>query len=182
MKTKILLFKASVMLSILIAMSFFAKQLMAQIVGDVSFGYGVEAGTNLVSLQSPAYATAAYNWHWDFGDGQTEEQAGTTSFNTTHTYTDPGVYLVCLTVIDPQMNDISYNQQTCKYIPVNINLKSADFTYTSLLSLKYGFTVNDSSFDNHGSLLYLWDFGDGETLSEANIETQTLYMPVSLKV
>lgn len=42
-------------------------------------------------------SVGAVNWEWDFGDGNTSTQA-----NPTHTYTDFGIYSICLTVTNAQ--------------------------------------------------------------------------------
>ena len=40
------------------------------------------------------------NYRWDFGDGSRAESGGNTHVNRTHTYAEPGVYTVSLTVSD----------------------------------------------------------------------------------
>ncbi|MBI3510338.1 MAG: PKD domain-containing protein [Bacteroidetes bacterium] len=51
------------------------------------------------------------NYFWDFGDSSTGN-----TFNPSHTYANPGMYLVCLTAYDSMMN---FCDSTCHWVTVN---------------------------------------------------------------
>lgn len=98
------------------------------------------------------------HWEWNFGDGTTS-----TEQLPTHTYAQPGVYLVTLTVSSADCSstttvllttgqDILYNQEcTALFVP---------FLESDSL---FAFFLNLSSPD---AVSYLWDFGDGQTSTD----------------
>jgi len=95
---------------------------------------------------------------WQFGDGQSSDIA-----NPTHSYTDPGIYSVSLTVTGLGGTDIEVkNDYIIVYEPV-----IADFTFmpsSGPAPLSVNFT-NSSSGDYES---FTWDFGDGETSNLEN--------------
>lgn len=91
-------------------------------------------------------------WHWDFGDGNTSDLE-----NPLHSYAQPGIYQVCLTVMS---YDNSVSDTFCTELFAGINADcSASFRYSqdSENSMEYHFgnasTGNAEQFE--------WDFGDG---------------------
>lgn len=99
---------------------------------------------------------------WDFGDGSdlsSEE-------NPTHIYTTNNTFTVTLTV-----NDGKTSNSTSKVINVGVQLSSnippiANFSFTTE-NLTVYFT--DESVDEDNNITeWLWDFGDGNTSTEAN--------------
>jgi PKD repeat protein len=102
---------------------------------------------------------------WDMGDG------GTVVGNTiTYTYSQPGLYFVCLTESDPATGAIICS--SCQ--PVNIIPfpPSCSFTYNSIPgSNTFTFASNAS-----GSNI-LWDFGDSTSLTGSNQVTHTFPAP-----
>lgn len=91
---------------------------------------------------------------WDFGDGTSE--SGT--FSTTHTYTHPGYYDVCLTVSD---NNGTCTSSICNQIKVDVPDASCEVSIID--SMLSGNTVLFSAVGNGTLSTYLWDFGDGTT-------------------
>jgi PKD repeat protein len=61
-------------------------------------------------VNTPVLTNAALRFYWDFGDGTTAEGA-----QTKHEYKQPGIYTVCLTVVDPS---VSCKKQICKRIVI----------------------------------------------------------------
>lgn len=110
---------------------------------------------------SPIQSSNLVAWNWDFGDGS--PPVGTQ--NPTHVYTQPGQYDVSLTVTDA-------NTCTNNYI-LNVFISPipvADFNVDSLCFGMNSGIVDLSTVDNtHGDNItsWLWDFGDGQTSSNA---------------
>lgn len=103
-------------------------------------------------------------FQWDFGDGTTS-----TDIYPTHTYTQPGRYLVTMIANDP--NTCNLTDDTSMYITV-LPPPVAGFTYqptTPVENTPHVFT-NTST----GAAHYWWDFGDGDTSSAVNPTHQYL--------
>ncbi len=94
-------------------------------------------------------------WQWGFGD----MSPGNNAQNTTHTYSNGGVYNVTLIV----SNSFGCADSAVKAVPVFYN-PSAGFTYSNVC---FGDTVhfmNTAAVDNSTSIFsYLWLFGDNGT-------------------
>lgn len=109
-------------------------------------------------LETSAGAT---HYIWNFGDGQISNQP-----NPTHTYTQPGTYLVSLTVVSPgnctdEVKDLEVNV---------IDWAKSDFTsqpeFPALLSLP---NTSVMFFDgSQDAVSWLWEFGDGQVSKEQN--------------
>lgn len=106
-------------------------------------------------------SSTASAWYWSFGDG-----SSSTEQNPTHTYTEPGVYLVSLTVTD------SINNCTNAYSM--LVQSDYDIYYGGACQALFIPQVNglDVQFYDFSFPLpaaeYLWDFGDGNTSTDAN--------------
>lgn len=90
-------------------------------------------------------------WLWNFGDGATS-----TKQNPQHTYSEEGLFEVCLTIKDNTTGTIVRN---C--IPVQVGTLPcfADFTYYTNIANNTVFFENLSS---EGVTDYFWEFGDGQ--------------------
>jgi PKD repeat protein len=98
-------------------------------------------------------------WIWDFGDGTPVS----TLQNPSHTYSDTGVYDVCLTVYNIELNDTLCSDTFCENITIHPNC-IADFYYNSVNIFEYHFHTNQSGSQN----TWVWDFGDGNIATDAN--------------
>jgi PKD repeat protein len=101
------------------------------------------------------------SWLWNFGDG-----ASASEQNPNHTYTEPGVYTVYLTVTrgEDRSTEIRY-----EYITVAPAGKPPvpDFV-ASPLSGKVPLPVSFTDLSSNDPTSWKWDFGDGETSAERN--------------
>ncbi len=90
------------------------------------------------------------NYFWDFGDGNTSNDS-----TPTHTYTNPGIYHVCLDAYDANGNCSDF---VCKEIIVGSVECNANFSvYIDSVS-------NTAHFNNQSTGMYTqsyWEFGDG---------------------
>lgn len=105
------------------------------------------------------------SYSWDFGDGGTSTEA-----DPTYTFNSVGVYEVELTVTDGEgLSDsatitIQVTEPGGNQAPVAV----VDATALSgIAPLEVSFTGSNST-DDVGVVGYSWDFGDGETSTEAN--------------
>jgi PKD repeat protein len=85
---------------------------------------------------------------WDFGDGTTSGE-----FNPEHIYDELGVYTVCLTIFNESLD---CSDQFCQEVIVDELDCSSDFTF-EIDELTVSFMPE---FEGD-SVLYMWDFGDG---------------------
>ena len=99
---------------------------------------------------------APTSWSWDFGDGTTD-----TTQNPTHTYANPGTYIVCLTA----SNNCGFDT-FCDTVVVTCAAPAAGFTNSSG-SLTVAFTDGSTSVGS-GITAWAWDFGDGGTSTLQN--------------
>ena len=105
-------------------------------------------------LSSSSTGTTINEWKWDFGDGNTSNQK-----NPKHTYKNPGMYTVILTV---------NTDKGCKKVVVKPNYITIAqgvvpaFKYSDPTVCRAPITI---SFTNNstgpGNLSYSWSFGDG---------------------
>ncbi|MFL6489656.1 MAG: PKD domain-containing protein, partial [Nitrososphaera sp.] len=105
-----------------------------------------------------------YTYHWDFGDGQTSDSPGRT---TTHTYENPGIFRVRVTVTDPEGNTATSDSDLC----CRAIVKSASFEVQITKDIQDG-TEAPSSWCFEPSIVtgaeglppyqYNWQFGDGQ--------------------
>jgi gliding motility-associated-like protein len=99
---------------------------------------------------------------WNFGDGNTS-----TDVNPVHFYSYPGVYIVTLTVA---------GVSGCTSLAMDtiiVHGPKGTFTYSPLIgcdSLSVGFSIASDS-----SVNYVWDYGDGTTLSGPQNTTRHTY-------
>jgi len=114
------------------------------------------------------------NYYWDFGDDDQSEQMG--SPNTTHAYTNKGIYNATLTIEDD--NGVK------GYSTFTINVNNVKPTCSAIVEnqivnedevLDFGGIVSDSPSDI-ASIKYKWDFDDGNDSGWDNIiDTTHIY-------
>ncbi len=92
-----------------------------------------------------------YGFTWDFGDGNTSGL-----LNAQHTYENEGTYTVTLSGITFEGDTIQNSQIITVQCPVSANFGSSSSC----------FTANFSNTTENGAS-YVWDFGDGNTSTEA---------------
>jgi PKD repeat protein len=101
------------------------------------------------------------NWHWDFGDGTTSNEQ-----NPTHTYSEPGIYSVSLTVTDSSGAEQTEFKEGFIVVETAAPLH-AEFTAPERMSSEK--TVVKFVDQSSGEITeWLWDFGDGTTSNEQN--------------
>lgn len=109
--------------------------------------------------------------HWDFGDGTTA-----TSWNASHSYQDPGDYVVTLAVTDYYMVEtqtsasvVVLNRPPQAYFDTHFPRVGYDGTPGSGYSSDQEFRFDDCSKDVDGDVVaWTWDFHDGTTSREQN--------------
>jgi gliding motility-associated-like protein len=109
---------------------------------------------------------AGQSFSWKFGDGTTS-----TDINPSHVYTQAGVYRVWLVAVDTN----TCNKIDSAYMDITVRNKPvAGFTYSPTTPQQnFPYTLTNTSSDD--AIRFLWNFGDGETLStvsRADIEHQ----------
>ncbi|MCC7231337.1 MAG: PKD domain-containing protein [Bacteroidia bacterium] len=122
------------------------------------FTWQVNPGTLQVSFQDLSWGTGTVNsWDWDFGDGQTSSAQ-----HPTHTYLNPGIYQVCLTI--GTTNGCS--GYLCQTVQV-----SASPGCDALFSYSFN-SVNNVNFQNLSNpttVICTWDFGDGTLVTSLGL-------------
>jgi len=101
------------------------------------------------------------SWSWDLGDGSTSTDA-----NPSHTYADPIVYEVCLTVED----DAGCTATFCDKVRFSDEVCIAGFTYMQN-DLEFIFT-NTSDYEDPDTEI-LWTFGDGSISTDVETADHT---------
>ena len=108
---------------------------------------------NFTNNSSTIYSTTP-TYIWDFGDGN-----NSTLTNPSHTFSNAGVYTVCLDITD-SCSTVQYCQSVSA-----CQLPTPAFT-TTANGVDVDFT--DATVSTFGGLEYYWDFGDGNVDSVAN--------------
>lgn len=137
------------------------------------FDYVVDTITLVVTFTDKSSANTT-NWYWTYGDGK--------YFNgqqESHTYTKPGRYSVCLTVVDKNKGVANKN---CKSVNVGNNDCSLFARFATQIN---GDTAIFTDLSEGSPANYYWNFGDGVTSSASSpehvYETAGYYL-VSLSV
>mgnify|MGYP001267180224 CR=1 FL=1 len=103
------------------------------------------------------------SWAWDFGDGHTS-----TEQNPSHTYAEPGTYLVCLIIMD---DDGGCTSHVCQHVVVHhppAGVCNALFIAHQPNPAHQTIDFTDQSTSNGTIGSWAWDFGDGHTSTEQN--------------
>lgn len=95
----------------------------------------------------------AQSWHWTFGDGLSSNQQ-----NPTHTYTQSGIYPVCLTV-----TNFCGTNTSCQNLVISCNAPQPSFTYQTGAS-----TIGFTDLTTNNPTTWLWNFGDGSISTQQN--------------
>jgi gliding motility-associated-like protein len=127
-----------------------------------SFTYGGLAGCDTLTVNFVAVTQDRISFIWDFNDGST---LNTSDSVVTHTYTTPGVYVPKMILLDAGgcvvpitgIDTIKVRGITADFAPDQNTI--CDSGYVSFTN-----SVNS----NDGVLSYQWNFGDGNTSTDAN--------------
>ncbi|WP_113634886.1 PKD domain-containing protein [Nubsella zeaxanthinifaciens] len=129
---------------------------------DISAGATCEDKAVTFTDKSLANGNTIVKWYWDFGDGKNEVRTSATPF--THSYV-PGNYSAKL-LVENQSGCLS--EAITKDIKV-YNLPNPTFSTTMPLCESQRVRFIDQSTSVDGTITaWLWDFGDGQTSTEAS--------------
>lgn len=107
------------------------------------------------------------SWTWDFGDGNVETITAPNSPDVSHTFANPGYYMVCLYI---QGAD-SCTSSKCAVVSVMDTIWNcqAQFTYYPVDSLNSGNnTYQFLDLSSGNPLQWYWEFGDGTVSTSQN--------------
>lgn len=132
----------------------------SSVICDASFTYHKSGATvHFFKSALNAIPSSTMSYHWDFGDG-----ASSNMIYSSHTYTVPGTYTVCLTLSDSINN--CYDQH-CQTIVIGNNTTcQAAFTHIQGPANNVAFFGNFSPMSN--CVQWEWDFGDSTTSNLQN--------------
>lgn len=142
---------------LLSGISFAANATIADCKSD--FNFDVDGNTVILTDDSES-ETGEIFYFWTFGDGSTSTEA-----SPEHTYAEPGVYEVCLTIETAG----GCSDDRCELVAIGGEITcTAGFEFlTDGLSAFF----EDGSTAAPGDVVeYLWNFGDGSTSGDANPE------------
>lgn len=133
---------------------------------QASFAFQINPNTLEVyfSNSSTGSNTPNFGASWDFGDNTIS-----TDINPQHTYTSPGTYNVCLTIITSNSAGVTCTDTYCKIVVVGNNFPpcQAYFTY-AIDTAGLGVQFTDQSQVSTATLGTNWSFGDGTTSTDFN--------------
>ncbi|WP_457559372.1 PKD domain-containing protein [Candidatus Harpocratesius sp.] len=130
---------------------------------NISFSpYSLITGYNILFYGNCYGGIPPYVYHWEFGDGYTSNDQ-----NPLHSYADSGIYTVIFTIIDSEGFSCSNS------ISITIDsdlLPMASFSY-SATTVAVGEIIHFADITSGGNppYSYFWDFGDGTTSTEQNV-------------
>ncbi len=135
----------------------FIFQIRTFAVCHTEFTY-VASNTNPDSVTFTPHGSAAVSYLWTFGDG-----SSSTASNPSHVYAQPGIYHVCLIIVDANGDSCDY----CHNVEVQPHQNNCHVEFTYVAS-----SLNPDSiiFTPHGSaaISYYWTFGDGNSSTASN--------------
>lgn len=144
----------------------------ATISASVDHGYGPLAVDFMSTVDG---GVPPYTYLWNFGDGTTSTQA-----NPSHTYTDPGVYLVRLTLTDSTSKQSVSAELTITVLSetsMTVIISTTEVTGSSPLTVSFNSTILNGT----EPYFYRWSFGDGVNSTQAN-PTHTFDRPGTYRV
>lgn len=106
--------------------------------------------------------TYPYTYQWNFGDGTASTEA-----NPSHTYTDPGVYIVKMTVTDSASRQSVSSELTITVVSdtsMRVTITASEVEGTSPMTVSFNSTILDGT----APFFYRWSFGDGVNSTLAN--------------
>ncbi len=139
-----------------------------------SFTSDVMSGDAPLTVQFDGSASSdpdndALTYSWSFGDGTTATGSGIS-----HVFTQPGTYLVTLTVSDGALNDTDTKTITVTDPDTSV-VVDATFSSSSAggeAPITIAFDASTSSSSDGSVLSFVWDFGDGTTGNGVNVSHQ----------
>jgi PKD repeat protein len=107
----------------------------------------------------------AETWYWDFGDGNTSDEA-----TPTHTYDEDGFYLVSLVVTSATGCEASIQFPIFTGVPYPFDCQAYIDYEPTADSLTFSFNANlfDINGDSTIAISYFWEFEDGTTSNDPN--------------
>ena len=121
-----------------------------------SFTHSVNPIGGGVQFAGNATGAGPFSYFWDFGDGTSSTQQ-----NPMHSFAGNGPFNVCLTISDT--NGCSDTQ--CQWLVLNnLPCQAGFYSYPDSAQPFTIWVVNNATGNN---LTYLWDFGDGNTSTQA---------------
>jgi hypothetical protein len=97
------------------------------------YEFTIPNANSTIVLQSDLRGDGSYTVYTDWGDGTVDE-------NTSHTYTDAGVYIVKTKLSVVSLNGLVYNQNTVDYltdvIDINKNIDNASYMFANCKNLR----------------------------------------------
>lgn len=121
---------------------------------------------NFIDQSVVSNGTVPDSWFWDFGDGSFSAEQ-----NPTHTYAGEGIYMVCLTIYDDELN---CENTFCLELMILGGPSDCENEFTYLTNDGYTFTFT-GRVNSLNPASYSWDFGDG-TSGEGQEVTHTFPM------
>ncbi len=141
------------------------------LVSSTGTGGGCTITANYIATVSGAavsftdFSNGAFLWYWDMGDGNTSLEQ-----NPVYTYANPGSYVACLTVTDPE----GCNDTYCDTLTISSGTGSDDcdasFTASANPASGATFSFFATAANSIGSNEFYWNFGDGNTSYQQNPE------------
>ena len=125
----------------------------------------VESGQGPLSVDFTSTVeggTLPYEYLWNFGDGSTS-----TETNPSHTYTDPGMYVVWLEVTDSASKTNRSTELTITVesdTTMEVVIAASNVTGTVPMTVSFNSTILNGT----APFFYRWSFGDGVNSTQAN--------------
>lgn len=110
---------------------------------------------SFIDESSTAPGASIDNWFWDFGDGNTS-----TEQNPTHTYSEQGLYNICLYI---SSNDSACSSSFCMPVEAGFIMPDSCVNFFSYYPDSAGALTFEGWALNVQTDAWTWDFGDGTT-------------------